>query len=318
MYSYYTTNETLRFGQSSVPALTKRRVSLVNYTQIKQATDMCKEKATLDYNHSILGITPYVAKGQAPGGGPSTVGASFRQDLLTDGRIQSKSMSLWFDKMGAAANSTIRGTVLFGAVPQGKYSSQLTKVKLSPPDNYYVGYYIPTPKFSATTVKGDKSVPLTVGKGQKNCLVDSGTGIDSIPVDEAAFLKATGLVMNGGYPAWPGPCSSIPANASLTITVPGATQGKYVTIKVPYRNYARGISDYLGTKNKCSLSMEFGSTYSCVFAAPSNTAMFMAVSDDTGEFAMAQGGISKGAAAGTTGLGKVTMIKKGGVIPGAV
>lgn len=290
---------------------------MANYTQIKQATlpgkDACTDEKTLQYDRSILGISQFVTTSKIA----NTEGTSFRQDLLDEGLIHSKTMSFWFDKTSEAYNSTFYGTVLFGGVPERrKYSGELVKIKLSPPTGYYVGYYLPTPKFTATNMKTGKQVAQKVGASNANCYVDSGSGLDTLPIAQNAFLKSTGLVMHGGYPAWPGPCSSIPANAYITITVPGATKGKSVAIQIPYKNYARGIVGE--SKNRCALSMQLGENFGCTFAAPSTTAMFMAVNDDTNEFALAQGLASHGARRGVKGLGGVKMVLKGGSIPGAV
>lgn len=87
---------------------------------------------------------------------------------------------------------------------------------------------------------------------------------------------------------------------------------------MPLRSYARGNSDYLNDENKCSLSMELGANYGCVPGAPSSPSLFFAVDDASRQVAIAQGGVSSGATSGTKGLGKVTMVKKGDGIPGAV
>ena len=99
---------------------------------------------------------------------------------------------------------------------------------------------------------------------------------------------------------------------------PGCYHRKSIVINTPYRNHARVISDYVGNKDKCSLSLSLDSSYDCVPTAPSKIAMLITVNDDTNELTLAQGLVSSGATNGAKGLGKVTMVKKGGAAPGSV
>ena len=310
---YATVNDTLSFG-SSIPALPNRRVAISNFTISKQpANARCASKDKQEYDKSILGLSRFR--------NPSlpTAGPSYRQDLLDTGLVESSTMSMWFDKATGPVTDVFRGTVLFGAVPEGKYTGKLTRVKLSPPDGAYVGYYVPAPTISVTGVKG-KTNGVAVSKNSKQCLIDSGTGNDMLAIDQDTFLKTAGLVLYGGYPAYDGPCKKIPKDAAIKFTFPGLNKDKKgkaqtVSISVPLRNYARGNTDYLGNKNKCGLSMDLSTSNDCVLGAPSNTAMFLAVSDEKNQFALAQGLVSSGATAGISGLGDIKTIKKGQDLP---
>jgi len=123
------------------------------------------------------------------------------------------------------------------------------------------------------------------------------------------------LIEFNGYPAYDGPCTSIPASASLNFTFPGLNAGQSVNISIPLRNYARGISDYLGDNTKCALSLDVGEYNDCILAAPFSTAMFLAINDEKNQIALAQGGVSTGAQLAGLGLGTLTTIKKGGSLP---
>lgn len=128
-------------------------------------------------------------------------------------------MSIWFDKTPASAKGTHHGTALFGAIPSGKYTGPLVKVKPSPPKGSHVGYYIPVPSFAVPNLKTPKQ-PATIkrGKGTTGCLVDSGTGNDILPFEQDACLKATGLIEHGGFPTYNAPCDSIPTTAAIAMT----------------------------------------------------------------------------------------------------
>lgn len=59
-----------------MPALTRRKIAISNYTLIKQAADNCTTYK-LDYDHSILGLSAFNNPSYA------TVGPSFRQGPST-------------------------------------------------------------------------------------------------------------------------------------------------------------------------------------------------------------------------------------------
>lgn len=304
----YSVNDTIRFGHDSlVPPIKNQQVAIANYTQIAQAADKCY--ADFSYDDSILGLSAYTK---------DTEGPSLRQNLLTAGKIESSTLSMWFDAPPKQVNGTYHGTALFGALPpKSKYSGELVRVAPKPPSGAYVGYYVGRPVFSTTgSFKNPKAGTRTLKLSDKvpQCLVDSGTGQDNLPISQSDFLKTTGAIIHGGFPAYNGSCASIPANVTLDFTFAGLG-GKSVTVKVPLRNYARGNTDYLGDANKCGLSMELDEVGGCTFGAPWFSAAFVAFNDEKNEIAIAQGGVSTGATKGVAGLGDVVIVKKGQGLP---
>ena len=320
----YHINDTISFGNTKYPAFVNQQVSLANYIQVAQLDSNCAIPES-DFDHSILGLAPFGVGGS----GIANIGPSFRKNLRDQGKTKSSSFSMWFDKPSSNVKDTHTGTALFGAVPdKSKYSGELIRVKLNPPQEAYVGYYVSLPSMSAKQAKNPSSKSSTIGisdKSVKQCLLDSGTGNDMLPFIGKDVFKASGLInyqspQGTSIVAWNGTCDSIPASATLDYTFAGSTAGKSVTIKVPIRSYAGGQYDQLSDipKTVCGLSVEFDEYGSCVFGAPFFTAVFAAFNDDKKQIALAQGGVSTGAAAGTAGLGSVSVIASGQDIPGSV
>lgn len=319
----YHINDTISFGNMKYPALANQQVSLANYIQVAQLDDNCAIPES-NFDHSILGLAPFGVGGS----GIANIGPSFRKNLRDQGKTKSSSFSMWFDKPSADVKNPHFGTALFGAVPdKSKYSGDLVRVKLNPPQEAYIGYYVSLPSMSAKQANhlSSKTSPIGISdKSVKQCLLDSGTGNDMLPFIGKDVFKASGLI-NYQSPegtsivAWNGTCDSIPVSATLDYTFAGSTAGKSVTIKVPIRSYAGGQYDALADipKNVCGLSVEFDEYGSCVFGAPFFTAVFAAFNDDKKQIALAQGGVSTGAAAGTPGLGSVSLIAPGQDIPGS-
>lgn len=291
-------NDTISFTNTKYPSLLNQQVQLANFTRVRSRATTC---AGSPYERSILGISENTG---------TNTGPSFRGDLLSTGRIESPTLALWFDAPPAAITDAFVGTALFGALPDAsKYSGPLVKVAQHPPEPPYVGYYVATPRFSF----GGQAIPVNT-TATPQCLIDSGFGTENLPLATPDFLHATGLVESNGYPAYPGPCESIPRNQTLDYTFTGVG-GEEVTVKVPLRSYARGISDYYNQTNVCGLSFTLESTASCALGAPFFTAAFLAFNDDTKEMAVAQGGVSSGAEEGVEGLGEVTVVKRGAGLP---
>ncbi|KAB8343220.1 hypothetical protein FH972_022810 [Carpinus fangiana] len=309
--SYFDLNDTVSFGNDAVfPPFKNQNVAISNYTLIKALSDHCKP---IDYDHSILGLSEYVPKSTSSQ--PKSTGPSFRQDALSRGEISSPTLSMWFDAPPAKVNGTFQGTALLGAVPKGKYSGELVHVAPKPPTDTYVGYYVARPIFKGAPVgKPNAKQTLKLSDTVSQCLIDSGSGQDYLPIDQDAFIKLSGLIIHGGYPAYNGTCESIPKDYTIDYTFAGL-KGKSVTVKVPLRNYARGNTDYLGDKKKCGLSMELDSVASCTFGAPFFTSAFLAFNDEKKQIAIAQGGVSSGAAQGKNGIGQVTTVQKGQGLP---
>ncbi|GME36997.1 Peptidase A1 [Neofusicoccum parvum] len=291
-------NDTISFTNAKYPSLANQKVQLANFTLVRSRGTTC---SGMEYERSILGLSENTN---------TTVGPSFRGDLLATGQIESPTLSMWFDAPPAAVTGEFHGTALFGALPPAdKYAAPLVKVAQHPPEGTYVGYYVATPRFSVA----GRAIPVDTARSPQ-CLVDSGFGTENLPLATAAFLNATGLVDSHGYPAWPGPCDSIPANRTLDYSFAGVG-GDEVTVRVPLRSYARGINDYYNETDVCALSFTLESTGACALGAPFFTGAFLAFNDDTKEIAIAQGGVSSGAEEGVDGLGEVTVVKSGEGLP---
>ncbi|POS71477.1 hypothetical protein DHEL01_v210129 [Diaporthe helianthi] len=280
-------NETFAFtndaGQSTKSTDTK--VAIVNYLQQRLGTDgTCTPVPT--YDLGILGVSPYYHSNDATG--RNTTGPSFRQDLLDRGLIDAPVQSLWFDEPPSDVRGTYTGGGLQGGIDTSKFKGPLVKV----PNTWEqgrVGYYVPAPRLSSS------GVPIATGSASGdavNCLVDSGTHNDDLPVlDEEAFLNATGIRRSpAGHIAWPGSCDSIPADKTIDFTFDGVNDGQSVTVKVPIRAYVRlNLADDEAA-GYCNLALE---PSGCILGSPFATAAFFAADDERGEIAFAQGGVSK-------------------------
>lgn len=305
--SYYSVNDTISFSSAAAdaalfPSLAGTQVAITNRTLIKIRADQC---TGTDYDSSILGI--------AEAGSGTNQGPSFRANLLDAGAIDSATLSMWFDAPPAGARDDYRGTMLLGAVPaaaSAKYAGSLVQVPKRQPEGS-VGYYVDRPVWRV----GERAVKLYTGyynTTTTTCLLDSGSGQDYLPLDEDDFLDAVGgLVIFNGRPAWNGTCESIPADKAVSLTFGGVKEGESVTVDVPLRNWARGNADYFNNTNICGLSMELSNADSCILASPFSSAAFLAVNDELGQIALAQGGVSSGATDGYEGLGEVEYIAKG-------
>ncbi|GME27398.1 Peptidase A1 [Neofusicoccum parvum] len=305
--SYYSVNDTISFSSAAAdaalfPSLAGTQVAITNRTLIKIRADQC---TGTDYDSSILGI--------AEAGSGTNQGPSFRANLLDAGAIDSATLSMWFDAPPAGTRDDYRGTMLLGAVPaaaSAKYAGSLVQVPKRQPEGS-VGYYVDRPVWRV----GERAVKLYTGyynTTTTTCLLDSGSGQDYLPLDEDDFLDAVGgLVIFNGRPAWNGTCESIPADKAVSLTFGGVKEGESVTVDVPLRNWARGNADYFNNTNICGLSMELSNADSCILASPFSSAAFLAVNDELGQIALAQGGVSSGATDGYEGLGEVEYIAKG-------
>lgn len=301
--SFYSYNDTVGFGDTAIfPSIENVQVAIVNKTIIKVRADEC---TGVDHDNSILGLSEYTE---------GTSGPSFRQNLLDQGVIESSTLSMWFDEAPAAANATYRGTALFGAIPKTKYSGSLVQVPKRQPESS-TGYYVDTPVWSTVPVSGGQSRPIKPYDDTAHCLLDSGSGQDYLPVDRDDFLNATGLIMFENIVAYNGSCDSIPRDAAVLITFGAAANGTSATVKVPLRNWARGNADWLGDATKCGLSMQLSQAQECTLGSPFFSAAFLAVNDEFGQIALAQGGVSTGALDGYEGLGEIEVIGKGQGLP---
>ncbi|KAM0293850.1 hypothetical protein ACHAO9_001536 [Fusarium lateritium] len=309
-------NDTFAFSNSKFPQLTNNQVALADYAQVAQLDDKCKIPES-DFDHSILGLAPL------PSG---FVGPSFRDNLYRNGKTRSSSFTMWFDKQPKSIKSPYSGAAVFGAAPSAKkYAGELVRIKQDYPEDAYVGYYAALPGLTATSIR-KPGKPVKIGLADssvKRCLLDSGTGGDSVPFSEKEIMKATGLIrLESPYAmAWNGSCESIPPTATLNFTFAGATKGKSVTVAVPIRSYARGVYDEVpgyDASKFCALSLSGDEYGGCVFGAPFFTAAYAVFHDDKKQIALAQGGVSIGSADGVAGVGQLTPILPGSNIQNSV
>lgn len=268
-------------GQSET--VTDVRVQLVDLLTQRINDPQCTIDSML-YDSGIMGISPYYNNASTR----VTAGPSIRQDLLERGVIDAPVQCMWFDEAPEDVYGTYTGGGLFGGIDTSKYSGDLVKVATNPPSGY-VGYFTGVPTVSVGNTTFTKS-------SDTYCQLDSGTHDDSIPVtyeEDEEFYNATGLVISPvGYVSWPGKCEDIPADKTVDLTFPGATDGESVTIKVPLRAYVR--VKYGTEEDYCSLSL---STNGCFLGSPFASASFFAADDENEEIALAQGGVSTSGAA---------------------
>jgi hypothetical protein len=278
-----TVNDTFGFYNEAgawTEAVEDVRVEIVDFL-IQRINDPTCSGLPL-YDLGILGISPFYNNASSR----ITVGPHVRQDLLDQGVISAPVQSLWFDEAPEDVYGTYTGGGLFGGIDTSKYTGDLVKVKsLQPAGN--VGYFTEMPVVTINNVTYTQTDSVTY------CQLDSGTHDDTIPItyeEDDLFYNTSGIVLSpGGYTAWPGECDTIPANATVSLTFPGAEEGKSVTIDVPIKSYVR--VDYSAYEpGYCILSV---STSGCLLGAPFASATFFAADDETGEIALAQGGVSK-------------------------
>ncbi|KAF2227548.1 aspartic peptidase domain-containing protein [Elsinoe ampelina] len=302
--------DSMSFTNDKWPAIVSQKVGLANHTLVKQLDQDCRIPES-SFDHSILGLAP-------PKKGLIGVSPSFRTDLAARTSVSSV-FSMWFDRAPAAANGTFQGTLLLGALPpKSKYSGDLVGIKVDPPENTYLGYYVSAPTVSVAHVSKPKSTAKKIKSSDasvKRCFVDSGTGEDGLAIDEDAFLSASGLIKynidDQLFIAYNGTCDNIPRNATIDFSFP-AVKGGVATVKIPLRNYARGSLDEMegADKNVCGLSMTLGNS-DCVLGAPFFSGAMLAFGDNPTQVAIAQGGVSKGAQKGPSGIEKVKVVSKG-------
>ena len=282
VYGNSTINDTITFQSSAGQTSTIGNVRTVLADFMTQRLPARSDCPVIPFDKSIMGIMAY---------NPLTARVNIRQDLLENGLIEAPVISLWFDKTpdDAKVDATFTGGTTFGAIDSSKYTGPLVKVPwLKPEGNSPFFYQVPPP--TATTLDG-QSVFAPYSSSDVECLVDSGTQVDTLPVSDELLLAAGLTKTSLGSIAHPGPCESIPRNKTLDLTFAGATNGTSVTIKVPLRNYARGYADLTNT-DYCQLNLE-SSTVSCLVGATFASAAFFAADDAKDEIALAQGGVSE-------------------------
>ncbi|KAF3019034.1 hypothetical protein E8E14_013476 [Neopestalotiopsis sp. 37M] len=278
-----TVNDT--FGFSNVAgadnaAVDDVRVQIVDFLVQRISDPTCS--ATPLYDLGILGVSPYYNNASSR----VTAGPHLRQDLLERGVIGAAVQSMWFDEAPEDVYGTYTGGGLFGGIDTSKYEGDLVAVEtIIPAGN--VGY------FTGVPVVTINNVTYSQPDGVTYCQLDSGTHDDTIPIayqEDDLFYNTSGIVISPrGYTAWPGECDTIPANATVGLTFPGAVNGTSVTIDVPIKSYVRvDYSQY--DPGYCILSV---STSGCLLGAPFATASFFAADDEAGVIALAKGGVSK-------------------------
>jgi Eukaryotic aspartyl protease len=231
------------------------------------------------YDKGIIGLSPYISSNTTPG-------PSFRQTLFSSALILSQTMVSYFDAPPTALGS-LSGGLLLGAIDTSKLSGPLVRVP-NVVGSGQLGYYVARPN---VTFLGQEWAP----DQNASCLLDSGTHADYLPFDPLAalparFFNASGglLVDVNGVVGFNGSCSSIPRDLNITYTFSGYGDGKNVKIDVPLRNYARGAT-LEGESGVCLLNLEVGG---CTFGAPFYSGAVVAVDDERGVLALAQGGVS--------------------------
>jgi hypothetical protein len=239
------------------------------------------------YDKGIIGLSPYINANV-------TQGPSFRQNLANSGQLLSNTMITWFSSPPSTL-STLSGGLLLSAIDTSKFIPPLVRVP-NVVQTGQVGYYLPPPTISFNN-------QTFIPDANTTCLLDSGTHADYLPFSYAGnvsgqFYNGSGgmLVDENGVVAYNGSCSSIPHALNLTYTFAGYNSNQTININVPLRNYARGAT-LDGTEEGgdegsgiCLLNLEIGG---CTFGAPFYSGAMVAVDDERGVLALAQGGVSQ-------------------------
>lgn len=280
------------------------QVALTQYLQqrVEDKSGTCTPVPV--YTHAILGVAPYVSSPDPTV--QNSTGPSFRQNLLDRGLISAAVQSLWFEKAPKDLHATFTGVGLLGGIDTSKFEGPLVKVPRLAGGYSYNEYYTHAANvsFNGVSFGFDRSPQTGV---QDFCIIDSGAQGDGVnPVDQKAFLNATGLVVNpkrtggGEYLSWPGPCDDVPTDSALEYTFGGVDPKQNVTIKVPFRTYARfqePTDDELGW---CTMAIYLRG---CDLGAPFQSAAFFAADDEHSEIALAQGGVAEqGSGVNTTSV----------------
>ncbi|PYI00052.1 acid protease [Aspergillus ellipticus CBS 707.79] len=237
------------------------------------------EVAVVDYMQQRLGTNGTCING------PYDLG------IMGQGTISAPVHCMWFDQAPDSITDTFTGGAIMGGLDLSKFSGDLVEVVSetadpSRPDTASVGYFVPPPTISVNgTVLSDVAAALG-----SPCQIDSGTSMDSLPIgNQTAFELATGAATTpDGELAWPGSCDSIPEDLFFDMEFQGKNPSQPVTIKVPFRNYARDAYDV--ESGFCALSFSLSG---CLLASPFSTAAFSAAVDAKGTIALAQGGVAK-------------------------
>lgn len=278
-------NDTMSFGDG-YPSIENVQVASCDFIQIKARGSTCDGA---HYDKSIMGLAPI----PSVGGGPE-----LHPELLKQGRLSSSVFSIWFDAPPADINEPQKGTLLFGAVPDGKYSGDLVTVPNTGFTRAEKGYYyVAMPEVRATNIHGlgDKAVlPAADPAKVPDCLADSGTWGLTLPTDEDAFFAATGMEADAPFlsPRYPAACEDIPLDAGLEFAFTGQ-DGKVATVTIPYRSMAEAPGL---VPNTCRLNVQLGDT-GCTFGGTFYSAAFVAHDDEARTLQIAQGAVA-GAAQG--------------------
>ncbi len=188
-----------------------------------------------------------------------------------------------------SALSTLSGGLLLGATDTSKFTGPLVRIP-NAAETGEIGYYTAKPNI---TFNGQSFTPDV----NTTCLLDSGTHADYLPfaLQSSAYkqlLNASGGLLKdeNGVVAYNGTCESIPQDLKISYVFAASKEGKSVKIDVPVSNYARGASlDGVAGEGICLLNLELGG---CTFGAPFYSGAVVAVDDERGVLALAQGGLS--------------------------
>jgi hypothetical protein len=236
------------------------------------------------YDKGIIGLSPYINS-------KATQGPSFRQNLFSSSAISSQTMITYFSTPPFTV-TTLSGGLILGAIDTSKFIGPLVRIP-NVAEAGEIGYYAAKPNI---TFNGQSFTPDV----NTSCLLDSGTHADYLPFAPQSsaykqFLNASGGMLKdeNSVLAYNGTCESIPQDLNISYVFAGLNDGKSVKIDLPVRNYARGASlDGVAGEGICLLNLEVGG---CTFGAPFYSGAVVAVDDENGVLALAQGGVSRGA-----------------------
>lgn len=275
-------NDTMNFA-GGYPSIDNIQVAVCNFTHIKARSTTCEGA---HYDKSIMGLAPI----HSIGGGPE-----IHPEILRQGRVSSSVFSMWFDAPPADINEPQMGTLLWGVVPEDKYTGELVTVRNAGQDRAEKGYYyVALPEVRAAHINGPAdekmSIPVRDPKNAPDCLVDSGTWGMTLPTPEDDFYAATGLEADAPFalPRYPAACADIPLDAGFELVFKGQNGNSEAAVKILFRSLAEAEGM---APNTCRLNLQLGDI-GCTFGGTFYASAFIAHDDDAQTLQIAQGAVA--------------------------
>lgn len=236
----------------------------VNLTNVTMAS----ATQTGDEGFGIMGIGFPADESSDTGGQGSFTYPNIIDKLVSEGKINTRSYSLWLDDLNANT-----GSILFGGVDSSKYSGSLIAVAMQPDiagSNIYTSF---TVAWTGLTVTGGSQTSNVSPSSPQPAILDSGTTELLLPDSIAnSIYNGVGVITNQEYGNVV-PCGL--ANDSLTFAFQfGGSDGP--TINVPVSEFVLPLETTSGRTPRFS-SGEYKGQAICTFgieAAGSDPILF--------------------------------------------